>query len=221
MPFFSLHLPDSYWQQHPERYKNLKKNAQQLTTCFDAHATVKDLTCIQEENEKNHEIRAMSLLNEIPENRTCDDIGIAMHYCVCQQDWTEMSPYDEMAVRVAHYLIDFINKNLLAPILTYCYTLKLEKVLDVQFARKPNKDYFKIKVLTSPNDGYYETIIKKYRNETFEVKSSLYISRINPYGDQPNCLSSVSVKKKVHVDLRKFCMCRTKEEIDTLLHSKF
>ena len=43
-PFFAIHLPETYRNSNDRKYQNLKRNAQQVTTCFDVHETVRDLT---------------------------------------------------------------------------------------------------------------------------------------------------------------------------------
>lgn len=41
LPFFAIRLPESFKLIHPEKYSNLLKNAQQLTTPFDIYATIR------------------------------------------------------------------------------------------------------------------------------------------------------------------------------------
>lgn len=77
-PFFSIYLPPEYRNANPGKMKSLKKNAQQLTSPFDIHETIRDVTCLASKRLK----RAMSVLGEIPIERTCAQMGISLHYCV-------------------------------------------------------------------------------------------------------------------------------------------
>jgi hypothetical protein len=71
------------------KYKNLKKNAHLLTTAFDIHATIRDLTCVESKetlsNKMNDLARSISLLKKISPERNCDHIGISEHFCTCEQ----------------------------------------------------------------------------------------------------------------------------------------
>ena len=77
-PFFSLYLPPEYKEANPIKYKNLMRNTQQITTPFDIHETIRDLTNLPSKKSA----RSISVLDNIPISRTCKDIGISLHYCV-------------------------------------------------------------------------------------------------------------------------------------------
>ncbi len=77
-PFFSVYLPPEYKKANPEKYQNLLRNSEQLTTAFDIHETIRELSCIK----PKPSIRSISILNKIPITRNCDEMGISLHYCV-------------------------------------------------------------------------------------------------------------------------------------------
>ena len=94
-PFFAIRLPAFYTSLFPEKAANLARNAQQLTTPLDIHATLRELTCTpkQDDDEDENEdeevdgdvlsrqkqaqrrLRSQSLLSRIEANRTCEQIG--------------------------------------------------------------------------------------------------------------------------------------------------
>ena len=76
-PFFSLYLPPEYARENPEKMENLRRNAQQITTAFDIHETIRELTCLESHKSK----RAISLLDKMP-TRKCAECGVSLHYCV-------------------------------------------------------------------------------------------------------------------------------------------
>ena len=59
-----------------------------------------------------------------------------------------------------------------------------------------------IKIVASPSDGVYEASIEyDIDSEAYTVKGTS-ISRVNRYGDQPNCIT------EKHATLRKYCFCK-------------
>ena len=85
LPFFSVYLPQSYREKYLEKYNNLKINSLRLTSPFDIHATVRELTGLQPILPNVHlSNRSISLLSRMPE-RNCENIGISEHFCTCVQ----------------------------------------------------------------------------------------------------------------------------------------
>ena len=69
--------------------------------------------------------------------------------------------------------------------------------------------HFQIIVETSPNNGMFEaTVHLDNTARSFIVHPD--ISRINQYGSQPHCILD-----SAHVDLRKYCYCRTQPAAST------
>ncbi|CAG2184125.1 unnamed protein product, partial [Oppiella nova] len=66
----------------PQRYRsrNLTINEHRLTTPFDIHSTLKHIL----EGKPNTTLKyGLSLLEEIPYDRSCDSIPVLEHWCVC------------------------------------------------------------------------------------------------------------------------------------------
>lgn len=218
MPFFSLYLPDSYKKANPIKYNNLLKNTKQITTAFDIHATIRDLTCLEKMPEVPFR-STLSLLEDIPMNRTCEEAGVSLHYCVCEQDWKEINfnnqepndPNDQNSMivhKATLFTLNFLNK-LLFSVSDYCYLLRLKEIKRVRTVAIDGVTYFKINMETSPNNASYEALlIFNPSQEAFSIKSPVSISRTNPYGNQPNCLFRLPKNKILTVDLRKFCFCK-------------
>jgi hypothetical protein len=214
-PFFSVYLPQSYRKAHPRKYKNLLRNAQQITTAFDIHETLRELTCLSDENkdkESNIEtmksLRAMSLLGEIPADRACKDIGLSFHYCMCEQNWIDVSTDSSMASKVVDFILNYINEKLISRAESFCAVLKLNKILSVKKTSIEQNLYIKVTFTTTPNLANYEALIMyKSDEDEFYLESSNYISRTNQYGNQPKCLENAPQSKNFTVDLRKFCFC--------------
>jgi hypothetical protein len=224
-PFFSVFLPENYRKSHPEKYEHLLSNAHQLTSAFDIHATLNELTCLKKEQiEEEKPIRSMSLLQKIPTNRTCEDIGISLHYCVCELDWLVLDNADFLAVKAANYAVEYMN-NLLINITDYCSKLELDELYSVRTTMLNNVRYFNVKLRTKPNRANYEMFVslstkkneknnesveKEINRQQFYISSVDSISRTNPYGSQPYCLTQIPTSRNITVDLRKFCFCKRK-----------
>ncbi|CAG2178070.1 unnamed protein product [Oppiella nova] len=74
LPFMHIYVPQRY------RSRNLTVNEHRLTTPFDIHSTLKHIL----EGKTNTTLKyGLSLLEEIPYNRSCDSIHILEDWCVC------------------------------------------------------------------------------------------------------------------------------------------
>ena len=63
---------------------NVRNNQHRLITPFDLHETLHSVLDIEEAKKPvNYSSRGISLLQEIPANRTCDSADIATHWCTC------------------------------------------------------------------------------------------------------------------------------------------
>ena len=87
MPMAAIYLPEKFINSQPKKYKNLITNSEILTSAFDIHSTLRDLTCLSPiKNNKILPTRSISLLNKISSSRTCRHIGISENYCICAKN---------------------------------------------------------------------------------------------------------------------------------------
>ncbi|RNA44170.1 DUF229 domain containing, partial [Brachionus plicatilis] len=212
LPFVSLFLPQSFTKSRPDQFKNLQINSQQLTTPFDIHQTIRELSCTKE-SEKIKHIRAISLLDKIPVNRTCQSIGLSTHYCVCDQNWQFLDIKEKFSLHSAEYIVSYLNK-VLSKAKDYCVPLRLKEISYVKKAKIGGEVYYKINLATEPNHARYEALVKFDQTEKkLLIKSTNSVSRLDAYGSQPKCLESVPPSKNLTVDLRKFCLCKPKRRL--------
>lgn len=218
MPFFSIHLPESYKQRYPEKYENLKANLNLLTSPFDIYATVRDLTCLDSNsNNENNTDRSISLLDKISAQRKCEDIGISEHYCICVEPWKTLSKNSDTIVSASKFSVDSIN-SMTESVRNLCEVLTLKEIISAESLVKNNKIVYKIEFITMPNKGIYEVLVHggtvhenanfEFKSEFFNIKSRNEISRIDAYGSQPKCVSNFNENPEFILDLRKFCFCK-------------
>ncbi|CAG2169789.1 unnamed protein product [Oppiella nova] len=98
LPFMHIYVPQRY------RSRNMTVNEHRLTTPFDIHSTLKHII----EGKPNHTLSyGLSLLEEIPYDRSCDSIPILEHWCGCQ---TSQPIHDLHSVRpMAEFVVTKLN----------------------------------------------------------------------------------------------------------------
>ncbi|RNA16887.1 hypothetical protein BpHYR1_039416 [Brachionus plicatilis] len=212
LPFFSVYLPDSFVSNNQQKVVNFKNNLAKLTSPFDIHATVRDLTCSKKEI-KNDRQRSISLFDKISIYRSCEDIGIAEHFCTCVRDWKSQNINTKEIKKVAEFAVESIN-SITSSKRHLCQVLGLKTIISSDLLDLSDKILYRVSFTTLPNYGIYETIVYQGKNEGFEfisdnfsIKSKNDISRIDSYGEQPWCVAKFGSNPGLLLDLRKFCFC--------------
>jgi len=210
MPFVSIYLPDQYRKENPVKFNNLIKNSQQLTTALDIYQTLRELTCLSPFKNDTNKIRSISLLESIPFNRTCKDIGLSLHFCICELDWGSLDVNDAIAQQAIHFVIKYMNSVIVKPVNDLCEYLQLDRLITVQTVKIESSNFFKLNFATLPNYANYEAMLKLDKYEKFAIESPDFISRTNTYGNQPKCLENTPKRHSFFIDMRKFCLCKIK-----------
>ncbi|RNA06108.1 hypothetical protein BpHYR1_016636 [Brachionus plicatilis] len=194
-------------------------NLAKLTSPFDIHATVRDLTCSKKEI-KNDRQRSISLFGKISIYRSCEDIGIAEHFCTCVRDWKSKNINTKEIKEVAEFAVESIN-SVSSSKRDLCQVLGLKKIISAEKLDLDGKVVYRVSFITYPNNGIYETIVYQGKNEGFEfisdnfsIKSKNDISRIDSYGEQPWCVAKFGSNPGLMLDLRKFCFCYIKKKFN-------
>ncbi|KFM78895.1 hypothetical protein X975_25379, partial [Stegodyphus mimosarum] len=239
MPFIYLFFPTWFLQKYPEFAENLRRNQERLTTPFDIHATLVHLLNVTRQSDFSEENitisrlspNGLSLLEEIPKERTCEQANILPHWCPCQTH-RPVPVTESVVVNCALALIDTINEQL-KPYENVCTPLKMGKILDARFGQANDMvlrfvkhqndvinrhvvlgqkinapgDYLLV-ISVNPSGGIFEgTVRYDMEDGTYRVLDD--ISRLNVYGNQSVCINSARI--------RKFCYCRSQ----TLFHKFF
>ncbi|XP_070537762.1 uncharacterized protein [Ptychodera flava] len=230
LPFVSIHIPKTLRRTHPWMFKNLKINADRLTTAFDFHAMLEDV--INYSPEVNDSRRnGQSLFKEISSSRTCRKAHIAKHWCTCL-DWVPVEQGNEKVQHAAGEFVKYIN-NLTEAYREHCAILQLKNISHAERNVPNNKvlrfkgtwdddqrfaafedhvlvdvhevavDY-QITIETVPGHGLFEGTVKVFTDDEGKDKCVVdaEISRINLYGNQPKCIA----EKYPHIT--KYCYCK-------------
>uniref|UniRef100_A0A914CD67 DUF229 domain containing protein n=1 Tax=Acrobeloides nanus TaxID=290746 RepID=A0A914CD67_9BILA len=216
LPFFSIYLPEKI-RNTPSgslAYKNLLQNANRITSPFDIYATLQDVLVWPDESELSSVIlplsRSMSLFRPIPDDRTCEQAGIAPHWCTCLAWQSVMeNPIDkEFSLLLAESIVQAINE-LTEPERKLCAHLKLHKLENsrrfsphdgvMKYSGVKDEDGFvpdfdedkiflsgiyQLSFITMPGNAKYETTLKYDATTNKAYLDLTAISHVNKYAKQ-------------------------------------
>jgi hypothetical protein len=215
LPFFYMWIPLWFRQKYPEVAKSMLINRDRLTSPYDVHVTLKDVlgrnrdgdTANNSENIKNVFStsgsagcpKCVSLFQEVPYNRSCDDTGISPHWCTCTQYQT-MSATGDTVVAAANFVLSEIQSRLrnAAP-----RTDKFKKCADLRLNRLVNargrahdsehKDYV-VLIETVPGYALFEATVRHLTKTRDKFQILGIVSRINAYWSQSSCVDDLVLK---------------------------
>ena len=235
LPYFGFRFPKKFNQMFPEKMKTFETNTKRLVTPFDVYETLLDI--IDEQDGRKEVGKGISLLKEIPRNRTCAEAGIEPHWCACLKQ-TRVSESDFDISMSVNAILTTMNK-MLEPFTSACYKLSLQSVIKaikletndkvLKFRRTLDEDgrildmndtlvskevIYQVTFITNPNNGVFEATVRM-ESETGNCKvNTKDISRINKYGYDPWCILNMAP------NLRPYCLCK-KNKTDTVSHSPY
>ena len=227
-PFMSVTLPGWFKAKHKDLYNYMRENAEILTSHFDIYGTLTHMLTYPNFTRVGV---GRSLFTPIdPNTRNCKDAGVADHWCPCL-GYVNISVADVKVQRVSKAAVAFLNRIITdnkvarekcAPLALkeiiragkVIHNWKMENFLQTQKAQHCdscvpyyNKNqavpFVKLELVlkVSPSDGEYE-LNAKVKGDEIEVDPN--ISRINRYGNQPECIAAR------YPHLRKYCFCKIK-----------
>uniref|UniRef100_A0A1A9ZN72 DUF229 domain-containing protein n=1 Tax=Glossina pallidipes TaxID=7398 RepID=A0A1A9ZN72_GLOPL len=215
-PLLIALLPKWFESKYPEAAKNMRINANRLTTHFDVYTTMLDLIDLEyitdvsiqnriiELTKRSRMPRSISLFLPIPDRRTCSLADIPDTYCGCF-DRISIPINESMVQFAAKFIVDEINQ-ILEPHLTKCAKLKLQLIRHASLMSNAIRfneyhpfrlqDVF-VQLQTEPGCGIFEATV---RNTAGRSILSDDITRINRYENQSYCVDDAKLKK--------FCRCK-------------
>ena len=94
--------------------QNLRKNTKFLTSNFDAHLMLRDILALslgkttKELFSERKTQAGVSLFSEVT-NRTCQEAGVPLMYCCCNNSKEMLQPDDPTILAIANGLLDDLN----------------------------------------------------------------------------------------------------------------
>lgn len=188
LPFFYMMLPNELVRERPEILENLSVNSRRLTTVYDIHATLKELTePMQPEQRNAGTLKGHSLISEqIPETRTCLDAGINLQFCSCLKP-VRLGTSSALAEKFAKLVIDYANNEIKNNQATsMCATWELRNIYDIFQLQDPRKEFHVVKILlyANPNNAMFEASAV-YRDGKLNLNSR--VERLDWYSSHAGC----------------------------------
>jgi len=142
LPFLAVVVLPSFRARYPDAYRNLQINTRRLVTPFDLHTTLKHVINFTTPGRGDVMQRGISLMNEIPAERTCAHAWIKPHFCSCLV-WTDLD-VDATGVRdAAAYVVERINR-LNEDAGGSCAPLRLDRIVSARML-KPSESMLAFK----------------------------------------------------------------------------
>lgn len=110
LPYLSIVAPLWVETEFPDSATSLQINTERLVTQLDIHATLVGVLDMVNAQMGRRKERAISLFNEVPGHRTCEEAGIPASFCTCLEH-VEVTAWNSVARKAAGQLVDFINEN--------------------------------------------------------------------------------------------------------------
>lgn len=167
LPVLWVHLPKRLRDLFPGWVSSLHINSKRLTSHFDMYKTLVHILKTFDVDSKAgdtytrlYKQKGYSLLEPVPEDRSCKDAGIPEGYCACGQpkSMNLSAPVVMKAANVAlQYIIDMLPKE--------CAVPSLKQVLDAKFFVTPKKyTVYIITFSTDPGEFMFEGTVKDEKN---------------------------------------------------------
>lgn len=209
-PYFGIRLPKAFEKLHPEDVKSLRNNANRLVTAYDLHGMFADIIKYITDGKVNVPVHpgSISLLQNIPRNRSCENAYIKPEYCLCNE-FVKVSEKSLIAKKISEAMVTFINEKV-RPIKHLCSKSTLLKIISISSSFRSRilnggKDYlFKVTISVNPSKGIFQgfTELKKLTILPNEKVNLTTVNRISTYGPQPHCIY------KSLPYLAPFCYCK-------------
>lgn len=203
LPFMYIYLPLWLRAKYPKWEESLMFNKKQLTNPYDIHMTVQSLLNLSSGDKINPADgcpKCQSLLDRVPRNRGCADIGIEDHWCMCHKYEVSSSTQD-IAIYLGNFVINHINNFIVSykngNFTDICNKLSLKSV-DMFRMNEKNSLYI-VTLTTEPNGSQFEATVRHWPGSFPETALTGDISRLNIYKFDAICVQDSGIKK--------YCSC--------------
>ncbi|XP_075543841.1 uncharacterized protein LOC142578328 [Dermacentor variabilis] len=197
-PFAFLVFPPWFLEKNPEAARSLRVNQRRLTTPFDVHATLVELLDYPV-RKRPRTAYGLSLLHEIPGERTCSDASIKHKWCSCSVRG-DAAVSGALAMTLADRIASDVNEKL-ARSTRKCAEYQLLRVIDATLLQATptelatNTSHYLIDVRLSPGNVVFEGTVRVSADNVIEVND---ISRVDRFKAQTYCRWSLDAS---HADL--------------------
>ncbi|GAB0095698.1 uncharacterized protein DMENIID0001_111090 [Sergentomyia squamirostris] len=211
-PFMFTIFPKWFFTEFPRAMSNFRRNSRRLTSHFDLHEMLRDLSRLEQLEDVAVDVRTTDLTTAeplprgispflaIPPTRTCDAAGILPHWCTCHEKQT-VPTIDQGVLRVARFVLRELNARLMGS--PQCSKLHLNSILEAtratltaDAANKVPADSqmfdLTVRLRTKPGMAEFEATVRVKTDEDMELTGT--VSRTNLYGRQSVCVNDPQLK---------------------------
>ncbi|XP_053945263.1 uncharacterized protein LOC128854859 [Anastrepha ludens] len=205
LPMMFISLPSWYRNEYPDFVKALEINQHRLTSPYDIYATLKHI--LEETDQEiefsylNDTVTGLSILHEIPENRSCIEAGITEHWCTCIP-YEGLPSTDATATNVTVLVIDEINQYIDdRNISSKCSLLELKslKKVEIKMYELSNQSTYRITFEANPKKPKFQATAVYDKTSNTITTNVEDISRLDSYATTADCIDLKEAKK--------FCIC--------------
>jgi hypothetical protein len=223
LPFLSIKLPKKL--TNTRHLSNLKKNKHRLVSFYDLYQTLrqflfinthgvheKDSACSEQfyvNKKEDRNFRGISLLEQVPRDRSCEDAYIPNRECNCfsskeiseEQFKNETSEtFHSASVKILH----FVNK-LTESERSKCEPFRIKQIISFKKMLLNKFNLYVSVLIMEPGDAWFETNLK-LRNSRHRVLEIYKVpNRISAYGNQSYCVNNSF--------LENYCFCKVQKSI--------
>ncbi|GMT17990.1 hypothetical protein PFISCL1PPCAC_9287 [Pristionchus fissidentatus] len=189
---------------------NLNKNAQELLTMFDLHATLLDISESSNSSKSSDfsetivkpDLRGSSFLRPLPSTpRNCKTLPIPPQYCLCKVEKEKENITSELSSSVGESIALDVNERLAEWNVTeICARLEPEKLTELQRVVGA-RDLYEATVKLRPGGGSFQTFVRRdeFNASSFSVVVP-DVTRLDKYGRQADCTQKN--------EIRPLCFCK-------------
>ncbi|XP_061164276.1 uncharacterized protein LOC133173301 [Saccostrea echinata] len=196
-PMLFITVPKWFSDKYKKIDKNLRNNANKLTTVYDIHETLRDILNFNGRVEEHSSIlRGESLFSDVSKTRNCTDVGVPESLCSCShyinvKNFSTLYATRNLSTDIVSKLNDLLKNHQ-----SVCERISLDKTISVYQEVSGRKHTYRISIRTLPGKALFEASVSSI-NDKYHVGQIL---RINKYGDQSKCLNDYF--------LRNYCYCK-------------
>ncbi|CAL8141259.1 unnamed protein product [Orchesella dallaii] len=202
LPALWVYLPPRLRERFPTWYDSLQVNSKRLTSHFDMYKTLVHILQTFDEDNKaqetygrlSHQI-GKSLLEPVPEDRTCSEAGVPEGYCACAEP-TEIHVDNIKVKQATNAALKFIT-NMLP---SQCEPLILKEILKAKYFKTPkDSEVYIISFMVDPGEFLFEGTVKQEPNsDEFVVTND--VLRMNKIVRKVDCINIPL--------LERYCYCK-------------
>lgn len=203
LPALYIALPANFKKAFPHLYKNLQNNSNRLTSPFDVHKTLGHILDLNSEPDKSG--IGLSLLQNIPETRTCTEAGISPEWCMCNM-YVEIDTSEMIVKQAATVIVSEINQRVKEDSQgDLCVELKLSTIVDAYLLQKTRREVgeitqaYRVSVRTEPGHAHFDAHLA-HNEETKSMSVQGLITRQTRYHEQSHCVQ--------HPITKLYCFCK-------------